>query len=424
MQAEKDIFISYSKADMAIVSRIVKEIGSRGIECWFQLNDSSQDFTMKIRKAIKSCRAFVVFLSHASIASDYVNGEITLAFEHRKAEHDYKILPVYLDDCQEDDEFDNVDIRLCKLNALQLDDYSTTEALVNKIVDQLEIAIGENAVSMYSTSMEEEVERLAIQNAFYNRYASTYIDEAFSELSDVCALDVGCSDGTNTVKRLTRDKCTHVLGVDKDESKVENANESYGDETFAFRYADISDESFEDVLKEYLASVGRDYFDFIHVSAVFLHINTHLLTMKILYKYLAPGGYIFIIDEDDGLNEVFPDTSFYQDCFYIWDKSRESGDRHMGRKIPLLLKEVGFPRVEVRRTTISSEDFGGEMKEVLWDLYFNPYFWTVPTPEYFYDPRAYAKIAPYTAAHDENKRQYMDGKVFIMLGVMFFLAKK
>lgn len=424
MQAEKDIFISYSKADMAIVSRIVKEIGSRGIECWFQLNDSSQDFTMKIRKAIKSCRAFVVFLSHASIASDYVNGEITLAFEHRKAEHDYKILPVYLDDCQEDDEFDNVDIRLCKLNALQLDDYSTTEALVNKIVDQLEIAIGENAVSMYSTSMEEEVERLAIQNAFYNRYASTYIDEAFSELSDVCALDVGCSDGSNTVKRLTRDKCTHVLGVDKDESRVENANESYGDETFAFRYADISDESFEDVLKEYLASVGREYFDFIHVSAVFLHINTHLFTMKILYKYLAPGGYIFIIDEDDGLNEVFPDTSFYQDCFYIWDKSRESGDRHMGRKIPLLLKEVGFPRVEVRRTTISSEDFGGEMKEVLWDLYFNPYFWTVPTPKYFYDPRAYAKIAPYTAAHDENKRQYMDGKVFIMLGVMFFLAKK
>ncbi len=424
MPIEKDIFISYSKADKAIVSRIVKEIDSRGIDCWFQLNDSSQDFTFKIRKAIKSCRAFVVFLSHASIASDYVNGEITLAFEHRKVESGYKILPVYLDDCQEDDDFDNVDIRLCKLNALQLDDYSTTEALVNKIIDQLEIVVGENAASIYSTSMEEEVERLAIQNAFYNRYASTYIEEAFANLSDVCALDVGCSDGTNTVKRLVKGKCVHVLGVDKDESRVEKANESYGDDTFTFRYADISDESFEEVLKEYLASVGREYFDFIHVSAVFLHINTHLFTMRILYKYLAPGGYIFIIDEDDGLNEVFPDTSFYQDCFYIWDKSRESGDRRMGRKIPLLLKEVGFPRVEVRRTTISSEDFGGEMKEVLWDLYFNPYFWTVPTADYFYDPRAFAKIAPYTAAHDENKRQYMEGKVFIMLGVMFFLARK
>lgn len=409
---------------MAIVSRVVKEISSRGMECWFQLNDSSQDFTQKIRKAIKSCRAFVVFLSHSSIASDYVNGEITLAFEHRKVEHDYKILPVYLDDCAEDDEFDNVDIRLCKINALQLDDYSSTEALVNKIVDQLELSVGENAASIYSTSMEEEVERLAIQNAFYNRYASTYIEEAFENLSDACALDVGCSDGANTVKRLTKDKCAYVLGVDKDESRIDNANETHGDERYSFRYADISDESFEDVLKDYLESVGREYFDFIHVSAVFLHINTHLFTMKILYKYLAPGGYLFIVDEDDGLNVVSPDSSFYQDCFYIWNKSRESGDRSMGRKIPLLLKEVGFERVDVRRSTISSEDFGGEMKEVLWDLYFNPSFWTVPTADYFYDPRAFAKIAPYTAAHDENKRKYMEGKVFIMLGVMFFLARK
>lgn len=177
-------------------------------------------------------------------------------------------------------------------------------------------------------------------------------------------------------------------------------------------------------MDEYLKKQNREYFDFIHVSAVFLHIKTPLFTLKTLQSRLAPGGKIFIVDEDDGLNTVSPDSEFFDDCFFIWSKSLESGDRHMGRKLPLLLSGAGFSDVEVKRTTIASTDFGGEMKEVLWDLYFNPYLWSVPTADYFSDGRAFAKIAPYTAAHDDKKREYMDGKIFIMLGVMFFVATK
>ena len=425
MTVEKDIFISYSKSNKGKVAEIVNKITAQGVSCWFQLQDSKQEYAAEISKGIRTSRAFVVFLSNASIRSMYVRSEIAIAFKHYNNTKGYKLLPIFIEDIDECDELDSLDIYLSMFNELFARDFATTDDLVAKIFEQLGIEPDmANVDSIYSAETDAETQRLAIQNDFYNRYASGYIAEAIENMTDVCALDVGCSDGTNTVLRLADPKFTKVLGVDKDATMIGRANERHGDERYEFRYADITDESFNGVLEEYLKAQNREYFDFIHVSAVFLHIKTPLFTMKMLYDHLAPGGKIFIVDEDDGLNTVSPDSEFFDDCFFIWSKSLESGDRHMGRKIPLLLSEAGFSDVNIRRSTISSTDFGGEMKEVLWDLYFNPYLWSVPTADYFSDGRAFAKIAPYTLQHDDKKREYMDGKIFIMLGVMFFVATK
>lgn len=425
MAADKDIFISYSKSNKDKVAEIVSKITAQGVSCWFQLQDSKQEYAAEISKGIRTSRAFVVFLSNASIRSMYVRSEIAIAFKHYNNTKGYKLLPVFIEDIAECDELDSLDIYLGMFNELFARDFATTDDLVAKIFEQLGIVPDmANVDSIYSAETDAETQRLAIQNDFYNRYASGYIAEAIENMSDVCALDVGCSDGTNTVLRLADQKFTKILGVDKDKTMVGRANERHGDERYEFRYADITADSFNGVLDEYLKEQNREYFDFIHVSAVFLHIKKPLFTMKMLHDHLAPGGRIFIVDEDDGLNIVSPDSEFFDDCFFIWSKSLESGDRHMGRKIPLLLSEAGFSDVNIRRSTLSSTDFGGEMKEVLWDLYFNPYLWSVPTADYFSDGRAFAKIAPYTLQHDAKKREYMDGKIFIMLGVMFFVATK
>lgn len=424
MPKEKDIFISYSKANKEKVLSIVNKITAQGVTCWFQLNDSKQEFAAEISHGIKNCGAFVVFLSEASVRSMYVKSEIAIAFKHYNKVKDYKILPVFIEDVEECDELDSLDMFLGMFNELFEKDFEDEDALIDKIFDQLDIVPDVDADSIYSAETDEETRRLAIQNAFYNRYASEFIDEAFENLSDVCALDVGCSDGANTILRLGEKDCAHVLGVDKDEKKIARANEVYGDERMAFLYADITAESFSKVLDGYLKSVGREAFDFIHVSAVFLHVKNQSFVLKILYEHLSENGVLFIVDEDDGLNVVYPNSEFFDDCFYIWSKSLESGDRAMGRKLPSLLKGAGFSNIDINRSTIASTDFGGEMREVLWDLYFNPYLWAVPTADYFSEKRAFQKIAPYTAQHDENKRRYMDGEIFIMLGVLFITAKK
>lgn len=425
MAVEKDIFVSYSKSNKEKVAEIVNKITAQGVSCWFQLQDSKQEYAAEISKGIRTSRAFVVFLSNASIRSMYVRSEIAIAFKHYNNTKGYKILPIFIEEVEECDELDSLDIYLSMFNELFACDFATPDDLVAKIFEQLGIVPDmTNVDSIYSAETDAEARRLAIQNDFYNRYASGYIAEAIENMTDICALDVGCSDGANTVLRLADPKFTRVLGVDKDDVMVKKANATHGDERYSFVYADITGESFGGVLDEYLKKQNREYFDFIHVSAVFLHIKTPLFTLKTLQSRLAPGGKIFIVDEDDGLNTVSPDSEFFDDCFFIWSKSLESGDRHMGRKLPLLLSGAGFSDVEVKRTTIASTDFGGEMKEVLWDLYFNPYLWSVPTADYFSDGRAFAKIAPYTAAHDDKKREYMDGKIFIMLGVMFFVATK
>lgn len=424
MPKEKDIFISYSKSNKEIVSSIVDNITSHGVSCWFQLQDSKQEFAAEISRGIKNCEAFVVFLSEASVRSMYVRSEIAIAFKHYNKNKDYKILPIFIEDVEECDELDSLDMFLSMFNELSYNDFADEDALVEKIFDQLDIIPDQDADSIYSAETDEETKRLAIQNAFYNRYAEECIDEAFENLSSVCALDVGCSDGANTVLRLRDKDCAYILGVDKDEKKIATANETYGDDVMSFRVADITSDSFGSDLDDYLKSVGRESFDFIHISAVLLHIKNQVSLLKTLYEHLSADGVLFIVDEDDGMNTVYPNSEFFDDCFYIWSKSLESGDRTMGRKIPSLLSSAGFTDIDIKRSTIASTDFGGEMKEVLWDLYFNPYLWSVPTADFFSDKRAFQKIAPYTAKHDEYKKKYMDGEIFIMLGVMFFVAKK
>mgnify|MGYP004683010655 CR=1 FL=1 len=82
MAVEKDIFVSYSKSNKEKVAEIVNKITAQGVSCWFQLQDSKQEYASEISKGIRTSRAFVVFLSNASIRSMYVRSEIAMAFKH------------------------------------------------------------------------------------------------------------------------------------------------------------------------------------------------------------------------------------------------------------------------------------------------------------------------------------------------------
>lgn len=426
MAIEKDIFISYSKNDLELVSNIVDKISAYGVSCWFQKQDSKQEFAVEISHGIKHSGSFVVFLSHSSISSMYVKSEIAIAFKHYNRTKGYKILPIFIEDIDECDELNALDIYLGIFNELFMNEFSSDDELILKMFEQLGIDPNTKGNSIYTADNKEESERLAIQNSFYNRYADTYIAEACSQMAnngitEPVSLDVGCADGTNTMNRVgpyTR----FILGVDKDENLIKQANNTFASDTIRFCCTDITTKEFGSVMQNYLRSVNRDKFDFIHISAVLLHLPDPLFTLKILHDYLSPQGKIFIVDEDDGLNTVYPSDNFFEDCFFIWSKSLESGDRAMGRKLPSLLSEAGFSNVDIKRSTISSTDFGGEMREILWDLYFNPTMWAVNSPVFFSDKRAFYKIAPYTEAHAQHFADYMDGKIFIMLGVLFISA--
>lgn len=92
---KSDIFISYSRDDLAEVEPFVKQIEARtGLRCWIDWNgiESGAEFEEKIVNAIDEVQVVLFFVSDHSMASAYAKMEINYAYNTRK-----KVVPVVLD---------------------------------------------------------------------------------------------------------------------------------------------------------------------------------------------------------------------------------------------------------------------------------------------------------------------------------------
>ncbi|EJY54900.1 Methyltransferase type 11 [Alicyclobacillus hesperidum URH17-3-68] len=93
-------------------------------------------------------------------------------------------------------------------------------------------------------------------------------------------------------------------------------------------------------------------FDYVISRFVFQHLRNPQLVMQEIHRVLKPGGLVCIIDIDDQLSLSYPEhpTAFsrLREAFCKL-QVLNGGDRHIGRKIPLIMHECGL---EVIRTLI------------------------------------------------------------------------
>jgi len=278
--------------------------------------------------------------------------------------------------------------------------------------------------SIYTGNEESEVDRINRQNDYLNKYVITYLDKIFSNYDSPMVLDVGCSDGRNILLRLKGRSYCSLLGIDRNHDKIEKANKLFKSCKNTFLCCDINSDNFHHNIVDYLRERGKQGFDIIHISSVLLHIENPGHVLNLLHSYLSENGRIFIQDEDDGLNKVFPYEDSFEDCFYVWDHSLESGDRKMGRKIPYLLEKCGYSDIKVLSSNITSLDFNGSMKDYFWDLYFNCELWVANDVSFYDTPDAYERYLKYKSKYLQLRDSYKKGKYFIMLGVLFITANK
>lgn len=425
MEDTRDIFISYSNADKQKVERIVSTIKYFGSTCWFQLRDSKQHFIEEINNGINHSSNFVIFLSNASVSSLMVRNEISRAISKQKKTENYAIIPVVIDELTEDNQ-EIIELFLGSLNWLYENKFDDIEGLVLAIFEQANLMPKniEPAQSAYSTEKDVEKIRLKAQNRFFNAYAKQYLDEVFSKYENPSVLDIGCDNGDNIIMRLEGRNYSFLLGVDKNASAIEEANRVHSSENRAFIDCDITSNNFLRDIFTQMQKFRILGFDIIHISAVLLHLGKIDDLINNLYMLLNPGGTLFIQDEDDGVNLAYPDSKYFDDCFYIWEHSNESGDRASARKLPLVLKKANFKNIKLLSSTISSIDFDGQYKEELWDLYFNPELWSADSAAYFDTYEAFDLYKTVSERHTEMKESYMQGKYFITLGIFFYIAVK
>lgn len=89
-----DVFISYSSQDMEAAQAVCHVFEQNGIRCWMAPRDipPGADYGDVIEKAILVCKVVVVLFSETASSSQWVKGELNIAFEEQKT-----IIPFRLD---------------------------------------------------------------------------------------------------------------------------------------------------------------------------------------------------------------------------------------------------------------------------------------------------------------------------------------
>ncbi len=423
-----DYFISYSNDDLALVSQIVSVMeNDYKADCWFQTNNSRDEYTEEIIKGIEHSKTFLIFLSPNSAISSNVKDEINWARRWRESHPDYKILPIVIgpsDFSINEEKYAVINFMLSRLNMLFYKDFDSITALVLKIFDQTNFEIDNNELkeSLYHSSVSES-KRLHAQNEILRDFSKEFFDKIVKP--DFSILDIGCADGENIMLRLENIEYKNLLGVDIESHQIEKAIATYGSDKNTFVNIDVFSSDFDDVLNEYREEHEIIGFDLIHISAVLLHLVEPVKLLKLLKVFLKKNGYIFIQEEDDGANLVHPYSPFFKRAFDIWADSKESGDRHCARKMGAYIQEAGYKKITLAKCGVSNLGLNPEKQNALWDIYFNHHLWLAVEENVFYNLEKTNKLIElYKAEYDKYKQDYDEGKIFIQLGFLFFIVQK
>ena len=129
---EYDIFISYSRADHAIVDTFVQRLESAGYKVWIDRTGiyTGTRFKAVLVQAIENSEIFLFFSSKAANASSWTAKEIAIAVDRQK-----KIIPIKLDSTRynPDVEFD-----LINLDYVDYTNKSTRDQELDKLMRSLE----------------------------------------------------------------------------------------------------------------------------------------------------------------------------------------------------------------------------------------------------------------------------------------------
>lgn len=88
-----DVFICYSSQEMEVAQEICQVLEQNEIRCWMAPRDipPGSDFGDNIDEAIMACKVVVVIFSETAAISQWVKGELNIAFEERKTIIQFRI---------------------------------------------------------------------------------------------------------------------------------------------------------------------------------------------------------------------------------------------------------------------------------------------------------------------------------------------
>ena len=93
-------FISYSSKDQEFADRLHADLQNAGVRCWFAPHDLpiGEKISDGLDEAIRMRDRVLLILSHDAIDSDWVEDEVSTAFEEERRRNETILFPIRLDD--------------------------------------------------------------------------------------------------------------------------------------------------------------------------------------------------------------------------------------------------------------------------------------------------------------------------------------
>lgn len=93
------VFLSYARPDAQAVERIARDLRSHGVDLWMDRQDlvAGEQWLPQIEQAIRKADFMLVFISTASLGSEWVKREYQAAFQSQAKSGGTRLIPVLLE---------------------------------------------------------------------------------------------------------------------------------------------------------------------------------------------------------------------------------------------------------------------------------------------------------------------------------------
>lgn len=430
-----DVFISYQHEEQSIVLKIVDTLEKNGISCWYApRNIVSGSYAKSICEGIGNCKVFLLVLSEGSSNSTHVLNEVEMAY--KRLDKGIILIPFKITNEISNEEMNYYINRLQWVDAVNEPLEKAINDLLNKLIPMFGLNNQKNTsivTSVRATNeyfdVEDKIEisRLKDEEELLNPIESNLYDKILFGKEKVNILDVNVLYAQSHLQKLYRNNETVFLGLCYDQKAVSLYSQMYESyNNVHFKYINLNDNYFDKVLMDYMEEIGITKFDLINLSMVLLDVKDPMRILNKLRKFIAPGGYFYIRDIDDGITKYYPDDDkLFEKYFKLADLDQLAGFRQSGRQIYKYLVSLSPSEISMPLYGFSNVGLNYEEKQKLFSS-----FMTFLQHEY---PRL-LKLEPtnqtYQEANDwllENmptiEEQFFDSKFFFVAGFIIFIAK-
>ncbi len=196
---------------------------------------------------------------------------------------------------------------------------------------------------------EKELKRLYTQATIAKEQEINFID-SLQLPENASVLEIGCGPGfvTGILGDLVPKGTAH--GLDASKELLEAA-----DKLVKPHHSNLS--FFEG--SAYELPFQNNTYDFIYNRLIYQHLNNPLKALQEANRVCKKGGMVTVLDVDAGMQLIEPACPAFEKLNQLACEAqmKYGGDRYIGRKLPSLMQQAGFSKVDFKVLPLSSLDF-------------------------------------------------------------------